>query len=211
MDLAKQRSYEQALELAQAAFQESEPEERVIKAGASLEPAGKRERVVLPFLTETCFISLPECGFSSSSGKPVSLVTRVLLLHYLLRADGHRLTAEWASYKDLPGGLHYAHVIGRRVSEPILRRFGRRAGRFQEIGLSLNGRPAGVGDGSFILQALPRVPVQYVLWEGDDEFPPSIQILFDTSVVHYLPLEDIVVLAQLTTGRLVARSGLSPT
>jgi hypothetical protein len=211
MDLEKQRSYEQAFELARVSLREADPEERARRAGASLEASGPGRRIVLPFLTETCLVSFPECEFTSSSGKPVSLVTRVLLLHYLLRADGHGVTAEWASYKDLPGGLHYAHVIGRRVAEPILRRFGRGAGRFQEIGLSLNGRPAGVGDGSFVLQALPRVPVQYVLWEGDDEFSPSLQILFDTSIVHYLSLEDIVVLAQLTTGRLVARFGLSPT
>ena len=42
--------------------------------------------------------------------------------------------------------------------------------------------------------------------EGDEEFPPSAQLLFDSSVDHYLPLEDIVVLGQITTGRLISLS-----
>jgi hypothetical protein len=70
------------------------------------------------------------------------------------------------------------------------------------------GEPVEIGDVSFVLRAFPYVPVQYVLWEGDDEFPPSVQLLFDASVDHYLALEDIVVLGQVTTGRLINRSGV---
>jgi hypothetical protein len=65
-----------------------------------------------------------------------------------------------------------------------------------------------IGDASFILRAFPRVPLQYVLWEDDEEFPPSAQLLFDACVDHYLSLEDIVVLGQVTTGRLINRSGI---
>jgi hypothetical protein len=64
-----------------------------------------------------------------------------------------------------------------------------------------------IGDASFILRAFPRVTLQYVLWQGDEEFPPSAQLLFDACVDHYLSLEDIVVLGQVTTGRLINRSG----
>jgi hypothetical protein len=67
------------------------------------------------------------------------------------------------------------------------------------------GKSAGIGDASFVLKALPYVLLQYVLWEGDEEFPPSLRLLFDASVSHYLSLEDIVVLGQLATGRLLQR------
>ena len=77
---------------------------------------------------------------------------------------------------------------------------------FKETGIKSGGNPVGVGDASFILKAFPYVPLQYVLWEGDEEFPPSVQVLFDASVDHYLTLEDIVVLGQVMTGRLINRS-----
>jgi hypothetical protein len=111
------------------------------------------------------------------------------------------------AYKDIPGGLLYASVFARRVTEPLQRTFGKSAGSFSESGTKSGGEPVEIGDASFILHAFPRVPLQYVLWEGDEEFPPSVQLLFDASVDHYLALEDIVVLGQVTTGRLINRSG----
>jgi hypothetical protein len=116
------------------------------------------------------------------------------------------MTGKWMSYKDIPGGLLYAGVFARRVTEPLVKKFGRSAKLFQEAGRRFGGEYAGVGDASFSLRALPRISLQYVLWEGDDEFPPSVQLLFDSSAAHYLPLEDIVVLGQITTGRLISLS-----
>ena len=180
-------------------------EERAKKAGADYRKENGEEMIV-NFFSEPYHIHFPQVAFSSPSKKAVSLVTRVILLHYLIRADGTPVARKWVGYKDIPGGLLYAGVFVRRVTEPLQKKFGRSAKFFQEIGQGLGGDPAGVGDASFILQVLPAVPLQYVLWEGDDEFPPSVQVLFDASVDHYLSLEDIVVLGQMSTGRLINRA-----
>ena len=79
---------------------------------------------------------------------------------------------------------------------------------FAQAGLKMGGRPVEIGDTSFILQAFPFIPLQYILWEGDNEFPPKVQLLFDSSVDHYLSLEDVVVLGQSVTGRLIHQSQL---
>jgi hypothetical protein len=146
--------------------------------------------------------------FFTPTKKTVSLVSRVILLHYLIHADGSPLSDKWVGYKDIPGGLLYSGVFARRVTEPLARKFGHSAKQFQEVGIASGGIPAGVGDASFTLPALPRIPLQYVFWEGDEEFPPSAQLLFNASVDHYLPLEDMVVLGQMATGRLIHRSTL---
>jgi hypothetical protein len=57
------------------------------------------------------------------------------------------------------------------------------------------------------LEALPRVPLAAILWRGDDEFPPTGNLLFDASVTHYLPAEDMVVLAGTAVGRLCGKGG----
>ena len=206
MEIAKQKNYQQAFNLACLSIKELNREERAKKAGADYERGESGEKIVVRFFSEPYEIRFPEVEFCSASKKVVSLVTRVLLLHYLIRADGSPLTGRWVGYKDIPGGLHYAGVFARRVTEPLLRRFGNSPGLFQEIGTGVGGESAGIGDASFVLRILPLVPVQYVLWAGDDEFPPSIQLLFDASVDHYLSLEDIVVLGQITSGRLLQRA-----
>ena len=205
MELTKQKNYQQSFDLACASIKGMNLEERARNAGADYRRENGGE-IIINFFSEPYPIRFPQVEFYSSTKKAVSLVTRVLLLHYLLHADGTPLSKKWVGYKDIPGGLLYAGVFSRRVTEPLQKRFGGSAKLFQEIGMGLGGDPAGVGDASFILQVLPSIRLQYVLWEGDDEFPPSVQLLFDASVDHYLTLEDIVVLGQMSTGRLINRA-----
>jgi hypothetical protein len=109
-------------------------------------------------------------------------------------------------YKDIPGGPLYAGVFARRVTEPLVRKFGKSAKGFKEIGIKSGGESVEVGDASSILHAFPSIPLQYVLWEGNKEFPSTVQLLFDASVDHYLPLEDVVVHGQMATSLLIHRS-----
>ena len=210
MELSKQKNYQQAFDLACSSIQGMNLEERAEKAKANYEKEKEkdREKITIHFFSEPYDIQFPQIEFHSPSKKVVSLVTRILLLHYLIRADGYPLTGKWVAYKDIPGGLLYAGVFARRVTEPLQRRFGKSARSFKETGIRSGGEPVEIGDASFTLHAFPCVPLQYVLWEGDEEFPPSVQLLFDASVDHYLTLEDIVVLGQVTAGRLINRSEL---
>ena len=206
MELSKQKNYQQSFDLACSAIKGMDLEERSKKAGADYQKEEEGEKIILHFFSEPYHIQFPQIEFYSPTKKTVSLVTRILLLHYLIRADGNPLTGRWVAYKDIPGGLLYAGVFARRVTDPLQRRFGMTAESFKETGIKSGGNPVAIGDASFILKAFPYVPLQYVLWEGDEEFPPSVQVLFDASVDHYLTLEDIVVLGQVMTGRLINRS-----
>ena len=206
MELSKQKNYQQSFDLACSAIKGMDLEERAKKAGADYRKEEEGEKIILHFFSEPYHIQFPQIEFYSPTKKTVSLVTRILLLHYLIRADGNPLTGRWVAYKDIPGGLLYAGVFARRVTDPLQRRFGMSAELFRETGIKSGGNPVAIGDASFILKAFPYVPLQYVLWEGDEEFPPSVQVLFDASVDHYLTLEDIVVLGQVMTGRLINRS-----
>lgn len=206
MELSKQKNYQQSFDLACVSIKGMDLEERAKKAGADYQKGEEGEKITIHFFSEPYSIQFPQIEFYSPSKKVVSLVTRILLLHYLICADGNPLTGKWVAYKDIPGGLLYAGVFARRVTEPLQRKFGKSAKSFKETGIKSGGEPAEVGDASFILHAFPYVPLQYVLWEGDEEFPPSVQLLFDASVDHYLSLEDIVVLGQVTTGRVINRS-----
>jgi hypothetical protein len=61
--------------------------------------------------------------------------------------------------------------------------------------------PTLVGTGGLIAASVVRAD----LAEGTQ----TVQLLFDASVDHYLSLEDIVVLGQITTGRLIQRAKIN--
>ncbi|KKL72664.1 hypothetical protein LCGC14_2082640, partial [marine sediment metagenome] len=52
----------------------------------------------------------------------------------------------------------------------------------------------GYGDASIRLYPLPRVPVTLVLWLEDEEedFPPRVDLFFDSTIDFQISLSDIV-------------------
>jgi hypothetical protein len=133
----------------------------------------------------------------------------LVLILYLLRAKEIPLAGHQRTEKDLPGGETFfrgPHELSRR---PIIKRFGRDPEAFHEAALCLGGQRLDMGDGAFRLQALPRVPLDYILWAEDEEFPARLTIVFDATVSEHLPLDVIWALVNLTTRRLVAAAPAS--
>jgi hypothetical protein len=84
----------------------------------------------------------------------------------------------------------------KRAKDPLLAAFGANPKKMAELALRIyNASPGSFGDSSVIIQALPLVPVVLLLWEGDDEFEPDGNILFDRGISDILTAEDIAWLA----------------
>jgi hypothetical protein len=49
----------------------------------------------------------------------------------------------------------------------------------------------------------PQIPVTYVLWTADDEFPASVSVLFDSSITRWFELDMIFTLVWVLTERIV--------
>ena len=58
------------------------------------------------------------------------------------------------------------------------------------------------GDASVEIMALKGIPLTYVVW-GAEDFPASASLLFDETASHYLPTEDLAVLGEVTSIRLM--------
>ena len=204
--LKKQKSYRQTFDLACQQLKGLDLRERAEKAGAHFEkgPNGKEGRISLNLFNAGYFVDFPGVLITSTEKKVVSLVAKIVLLHYLIKADGRPLSHQLIPYKDIPGGMLYAGVFARRAVEPLIPVFGQSPEAFLDAGFRLGGRKAEYGDVSFVLPALPRIPMTYIVWKGDEEFPATIQLLFDKSVEGYLSLEDIVVVSEMATSRLIA-------
>jgi hypothetical protein len=204
--LKKQKNYRQTFDLACQELKGLDLRERAEKAGAHFEkgPHGKEGRISLNLFNAGYFVDFPGVLITSTEKKVVSLAAKIVLLHYLIKADGRPLSHQLIPYKEIPGGMLYAGVFARRAVEPLIPVFGQSPEAFLDAGFRLGGRKAEYGDVSFVLPALPRIPMTYIVWKGDEEFPATIQLLFDKSVEGYLSLEDIVVVSEMATSRLIA-------
>lgn len=124
----------------------------------------------------------------------------ILLAHYSAAEPVER-TGRLVKFRDLPGGHAYEKAFTQRVIEPVAKTFGDKPEALVEAAKHLNGGALTYGDSSVEIPALTRIPIVYILWKAD-EFPASATVLFNQSASHYLPTEDLAVLAELTTMRL---------
>lgn len=87
--------------------------------------------------------------------------------------------------------------------QPLLERFGRDSDGFRRAAARLGGKNEDMADAAACLWPFPRIPLYYLLWEGDDEFPPEIKILFDRSIEHCLPADAIWALVNRVSQALI--------
>jgi hypothetical protein len=146
----------------------------------------------------------PDGTVLQEDGSPADVHVAILLLLYLMEATGRPATGQWISFEQLPGGAGYLASFRGRVVAPIMKAFGQRPERLLAAARALGGEPMALGDVAVRIPALPRVPIAYILWRGDDELPPSASVVFDASVEGYLDAEVLTALAELTSRRLVA-------
>jgi hypothetical protein len=206
--IPEQRNYTQALtqalEIARVKLLSGDINEIVHRSGAKYIEIVTEKAVVIRYLGKECRITLPDADvLSIESGEKLPIRERLLVLHYLLTAKGTPLVGRSITLKEIPDGLNYFPTFTKRALKPLIDTFGKEPGRLVEAARKMGGRKADYGDASAVIDAFPSVPLTFVLWRGDNEFPATASILFDSSVTDCLPVEDIIVLSEITAWKLV--------
>ena len=160
----------------------------------------------IPFLNRTYLVSYPHFEFKdqADSRKEIPLQEQVLILHYLMAADTPDLSGQWVSYREIPGASFYFGAFVKRAVDPLKKVFGQNISGFCQAAEKLQARKIENGDAGFEFRTFPAVPLQLILWEGDNEFPAEANILFDKTIGRMLSPEDVAWLAGMVVYRLMA-------
>jgi len=154
----------------------------------------------LPFIDGSYRVEHPSGKVTTTNGSSASTYLAIIILHYLATADGTPLTGRWIAYRHLPGGDIYIEPFKKRAITPFLKTFGEQPEKFREAAAALNGYQLSMSGIAMVVPVLPRVPICFVLWPGDDELPGSANILFDEAAPSYLPTEDYAHLPAIVNG-----------
>jgi len=180
-------------------------EQQCLRSGARCQVIDSKKVVIIQYLNQSYLITLPEIEISfADSGDKVPIKDRVLILHYLTSAKGAPATKRLITFKELLGGANYFPAFYKRTIKPLLDYFGKEPGLLVAAAEKLGGHKADYGDVAVTINAFSRVPITIVLWQGDDEFAPDGSIMFDANILDYLSTEDITVLCETITWRLVS-------
>jgi hypothetical protein len=128
---------------------------------------------------------------------------QILLIRYLVSDYAGSLDGKEVSEKDFPGGVSFFQGPHALHVAPIVRLYGDNPEAFEKRGGELGAVAVPYGDKSMRFHPFPLVPVTYVLWKEDEEFPASITLLFDSSISRWFKLDMIFALVLVLTERIV--------
>lgn len=203
-----EEAYQESIALARKTLAVMDPEPISIRAGGRWEENAQGKGILrLTFWAGECAIRFPEVEIEVITGpKTLKPTEQIVILHYLIHAQGVPITGNWITFRQIPSGMFYYEPFVKRCIKPFTGLFGRHPEILREFSRGLPPlSSAGLGDISLVLRPLPNIPLAFVLWQGDDEFPAEGNILFDETISLFLPTEDIVVLASILTYGLLGR------
>ena len=170
-----------------------------VKQGGYTLPVLNRDYIVLP--SQKQIKRLAENGTPTEENLTREFI--LLVLFYLLHCKNIPLARTWISEKDLPGGETFFRGPHALSVDLIEKKYGENPEGFVEAGKLLGGTPVRFGDKSVALDVFPRIPIIYILWVGDEEFPPRAGVLFDASIESHFTLDMIWIMVNQVSQRLV--------
>ncbi len=133
-------------------------------------------------------------------------VPKVLLFHYS-KAEPTTKSGNLVKFANLEGGQAYETAFLNRAVKPLAEVFGDKPEELGRYAERFGGYILSYGDCSVEIPALPHIPLKIILWQKR-EFPAEANILYDATANDYLPTEDLAVLGELMTARLIQASEL---
>ena len=171
-------------------FRSLDPQEAVNRTGAKWD--GKEFYVNL--LGREFAISHPDYALRALDGGALPpLPTQTFLLRYLMESRDVAWRGEWKTFREMPWGEMYIQPYTGRVLTRAAFTFGFRLGAFRAAAEKMGALPVKHGDAGFEFPLIGNFRMRFLVWEGDDEFPPSAQVLYSDNFAEGFAAEDRVV------------------
>ena len=171
-------------------FRSLDPLEAAARTGAKWD--GKEFYVNL--LGREFAISHPEYAVRALDGGNLPpLPTQTFLLRYLLESRDVAWQGEWKTFREMPWGEMYIQPYTGRVLTRAAYTFGFRLASFRAAAEKMGALPVKHGDAGYEFPLIGDFKMRFLIWEGDDEFPPSAQVLYSDNFAQGFAAEDRVV------------------
>lgn len=184
---AKYNGYRENYKKLLPLLKEGDPIENICRLGAEREGDGARIACL-----GRDFVLTRE-GVEDRSGLADDTNLRSVLIFYAVSQGAGEPMGDYAPLSRLTGMIEGRNALGAdMMTTPLLREFGGDNGRFASAVARLGGQEQPMGSAGkhvWRMLVLPKIPMELVFYEADDEFPAEIQFLYDRSCPRFLEFE----------------------
>jgi len=121
----------------------------------------------------------------------VSDYSKILLLRLITEGTLAPSMGKMVAYADMPWGEVYSRQFNGRCILRLAGSYGKNIDGFKKGCESLKGKKVDFGDIAYDIPFLDGLTVRLIIWESDDEFPATAQILFSDNFPAAFSAEDI--------------------
>ena len=140
---------------------------------------------------------------TSVDGAKVHPVDELLILRYLAVKNKVEPLGEQIAFRNLPGGSAYLAPAAARTTDLLVKVFGNDLDRLRKALSRYPTERVETGDLGGVIHAIGRLDVTLVYRVGDEEFPPSADLVYDRIIASVYHTDEVAALAtRLCTGLL---------
>ena len=139
---------------------------------------------------------------------PFNAVMTIYHLFYYAKPEA-KVSGRFVPFREVKRAAPFDAAFKRNVLDAAARTFDGHLAELHRACQALGGRPLKQGDAGYEILAFDCMPLQFVFWDGDDEFPAQANILFDADITDFLHEETVVCVGDELFRRLVEESGLT--
>ena len=130
---------------------------------------------------------------------------KIIVLRFLISAQVVKSSGKYLTYREVPWGEVYFRQFEGRCLMRLKFGFGFKLDKFAEgMEKILGVKKLSLGDVSYEFEFINGLHVRFILWAGDEEFPPSSQILFEDNFPYAYQAEDLAVVGDISISTLKA-------
>lgn len=187
-------------------FKNADPEEISFRTGMVYDV--ERHVFLVTFLGREYEVSYPDynivCLDEKYSYSPVleTNQAKILVIRFLLEGKKAVSTGKFLTYREVPWGELYYQPFNGRCMLRLAYSFSNKQEQFEQVCEKIGAEKIKAGDIAYQFEVFPGYFIQFILWAGDDEFPPSSQILFSDNFTPAFHAEDLVVVCEVVIGTL---------
>jgi len=188
---------------------------------AKLDFAELAERYKLKFDGEALYISYfareyrvdrrtGELLCMDAPGEKVAYDSAMAIWHlFCYGKPGAKLRGEFVPFRGVKRVAPYEPTYVRTILKPFAKAFNGRTELLRQACEKLHGRPIRQGDVGYEIDAFSCMPLRVSFWDGDEEFEPQANILFDADITDFTHEETVVLIAADLTANLERAAGLT--
>jgi hypothetical protein len=134
----------------------------------------------------------------------------LLSLYALWAKDTDSILQPFIGFKELPDSMPYVGAFTTHTEQILVPMVSRINALRKEIITAFDGKDISSdsnGDFAFIIKPLPKIALQYIFYEADEDFPASVTCLFSNNAAAFMPVDGLADVGEYSSKRIIELVG----